>query len=61
MCGVRPLNDGWTADGVPVTLPHCWNVADGADGPTDPKAWNHDSVGGTVGLAEGQTLVIRSK
>lgn len=45
-CGA-PLNDGWTADGVPVTLPHCWNVADGADGPTDPKAWNHDSVGGT--------------
>lgn len=25
-----PLNDGWTADGVPVTLPHCWNVVDGA-------------------------------
>ena len=45
-CGA-PLNDGWTADGEPVTLPHCWNVADGADGPTDPKAWNHDSVGGT--------------
>ena len=42
-----PLNDGWTADGVPVTLPHCWNVVDGADGPTDPKAWGHDSVGGT--------------
>ena len=42
-----PLNDGWTADGEPVTLPHCWNIVDGADGPTDPKAWNHDSVGGT--------------
>lgn len=43
----RPLNGGWTADGVPVTLPHCWNVEDGTDGPTDPKANNHDSVAGT--------------
>ena len=41
------LNDGWTADGVPVTLPHCWNVEDGTDGPTDLKCWNHDSVAGT--------------
>lgn len=38
----RPLNGGWTADGAPVTLPHGWNVADGTDGPTDPKANNHD-------------------
>ena len=43
----RPLNEGWTADGIPVTLPHCWNIADGTDGPTDPKANNHDSVAGT--------------
>ena len=43
----RPLNDGWTADGAPVTLPHCWNVEDGTDGPTDPNANNHDSVAGT--------------
>ena len=42
-----PLNGGWTADGAPVTLPHCWNVEDGTDGPTDPKANNHDSVAGT--------------
>lgn len=44
---VISLNDGWTADGVPVTLPHCWNVQDGTDGPTDLKCWNHDSVAGT--------------
>ena len=43
----QPLNDGWTTNGVPVTLPHCWNVEDGTDGPTDAKCWNHDSVAGT--------------
>ena len=43
----RPLNDGWTADGEPVVLPHCWNVEDGTDGPTDPESDNHDSVAGT--------------
>ena len=26
------LSDGWTADGVAVTLPHTWNATDGADG-----------------------------
>ena len=41
------LDDGWTADGVPFTLPHCWNVEDGTDGPTDMKSDNHNSVGGT--------------
>jgi len=41
-----PLNDEWTADGQPVTLPHCWNVEDGADGPADFDGWNHDSVSG---------------
>ena len=28
----RLFNDGWTADGVAVTLPHTWNAVDGADG-----------------------------
>ena len=28
--------DGWTADGVPVTVPHTWNGIDGADGGDDP-------------------------
>ena len=23
---------GWTFDGTPVTVPHCWNAVDGADG-----------------------------
>lgn len=41
------LNDGWTADGAPVNLPHCWNIKDGTDGPTDSECWNHNSVGGT--------------
>ena len=44
---VTTLNDGWTADGVAVTLPHCWNIDDGSNGPTDPNQWRHDSVGGT--------------
>ena len=26
-------DDQWTADGEPVSVPHCWNVVDGADGP----------------------------
>lgn len=29
---VTLFNDGWTADGAPVTLPHTWNAVDGADG-----------------------------
>lgn len=28
--------DGWTADGVPVSVPHTWNGVDGADGGFDP-------------------------
>ena len=43
----QPLNDGWTADGVPVTLPHCWNVEDGTDGIPGVSESKHDSVGGT--------------
>ena len=40
-----PLGEGWTADGVPVTLPHTWNAADGADGlGVEPKRCAHDSV-----------------
>ena len=41
------LNDGWTADGDPVVLPHCWNIEDGTDGPTDYKCSGHESVDGT--------------
>ena len=26
------LNDGWTADGAPVNLPHCWHIEDGTEG-----------------------------
>lgn len=34
----------WTFDGRPVTLPHTWNAADGADGGT-PTNWpGHNSV-----------------
>ena len=43
------LDDGWTADGVPVALPHCWNVDDGTDGPTDMKSDNRRE-GGRDGL-----------
>ncbi len=28
--------EGWTADGVPVAVPHTWNAIDGADGGADP-------------------------
>jgi len=42
---VTVVNDGWTADGVPVTLPQTWNAADGADGLDVPKGrCAHDSV-----------------
>ena len=26
------LSEGWTADGLPVSLPHTWNAVDAADG-----------------------------
>lgn len=42
-----PLNDGWTVDGKPLSLPHCWNIDDGTDGPDDPFSGEHDSVAGT--------------
>ena len=37
---VTPLTDGWTADGVPVTLPHTWNAVDAADGPAPGYGFN---------------------
>ena len=30
--------NGWTLDGLPVLVPHCWNKADGADGDPDEAA-----------------------
>jgi len=38
--------DGWTADGVPVAVPHTWNAIDGADGigAVNPERLN-DSAG----------------
>ena len=35
----RILSGGWTADGEPVTVPHCWNVFDACDGKGVPKEW----------------------
>ncbi len=35
---IRSLNGtGWTCDGLPVTVPHGWNIGDGADGLDVPK------------------------
>ena len=52
----RQLVD-WTVDGEKVTVPHTWNVKDGADGPgkmsshvEDDWLWGHNSVKG-VGYA----------
>ncbi len=56
--GVVSLNDGWMADGRPVTLPYCWNVADGTDGPVATNCWNHDSVGG-MGYARKKVVYAR--
>ena len=33
------LRDGWTADGVSVTVPHTWNAEDAADGLDVPDDW----------------------
>ncbi len=35
----RVLRDGWTADGTPVAIPHCWNVEDACDGKDVPAGW----------------------
>ena len=32
---MRLDGNGWTLDGLPVLVPHCWNKTDGADG--DPS------------------------
>ncbi len=39
--------EGWTCDGVAVSVPHTWNALDGTDGPDGdqpPKAWSGDSA-----------------
>lgn len=39
--------EGWTCDGLSVSVPHTWNAADGTDGPNGgqpPKAWPSDSA-----------------
>ena len=35
---VTKLDDGWKADGEPVTLPHTWNAKDGEDGASEESA-----------------------
>lgn len=41
---VSPGNEGWLFDGEKVTLPHTWNVVDGADGGV-PTNWpGHNAV-----------------
>ena len=56
---VVPLDDGWTVDGATVILPHCWNIEDGTDGPTDLYGSNHNSVGGT-GYARRKVVYARN-
>ena len=44
---IVPLSgDGWTADGVAVTVPHTWNAEDGADGDPlgRPVVFGGDSI-----------------
>ena len=41
-----PLSgSGWTADGEPVAVPHCWNISDGTDGEGFPpeERWTKNS------------------
>ena len=44
---VTPLEDGWTADGERVRLPHTWNLLDATDGrdvpPRKSPLWNYSS------------------
>ena len=47
------LSDGWTADGVPVTVPHTWNAEDAADGEGRAPDW------ATVGYSSGATSYVR--
>jgi len=37
------LHGGWTADGMPVEIPHCWNVDDACDGKGVPEGWEGSS------------------
>ena len=41
---VTTLEDGWTADGAAVRLPHTWNLLDATDGrdvpPRKSPLWN---------------------
>lgn len=48
---VTTLSEGWTADGVPVTVPHTWNATDGEDGLS--AACNADLVARQKGLKSG--------
>ena len=45
------LADGWTADGVSVSIPHTWNAEDGADGPGGLQYRNHHNSVGAPGIA----------
>lgn len=36
------LSEGWTADGLPVSLPHTWNAVDAADGPGGEREAHKD-------------------
>ena len=46
------LSDGWTADGVPVTLPHTWNAADGEDGYTPAARAEMETLKARGGIGE---------
>ena len=46
----RVLSDGWTANGVPVAVPHTWNAEDGADGPNGLKYRHHHNSVGAPGI-----------
>ena len=39
----RVLRSGWTVDGQPVEIPHCWNVDDACDGKGVPEGWEGSS------------------
>lgn len=47
------LSGGWTADGVPVHVPHTWNAVDAADGEGLAADWAQ------VGYSSGATSYVR--
>ena len=49
------LSDGWTANGVAVTLPHTWNAVDAADGPAAEEPDRSGSVQGAGYLRQAVT------